>query len=351
MKKCTSKNSIAFIGMLITLIAFGAKKSFAHHGGVSAAFGPGAPVETTAPLTLPEGMWLLFNRYEVADYKPYQDHRGNYSGTESQNIDRFTFNSTMIGYGLRDDLSVYVVLPYAEKKQDNVGASRGFGDILLLLQYGFKYGTRNGIRGWYAYGKEDTVGKDYTISDYKFTVFGGLSIPTGTINNRGNDLDGDGVADKLNLGLQPGFAGPSYNIGIAGSKLLINHLTFTADTSIRAFAQTNDGRPGNEVRANAALGYEVYEQKKGFLTRVDLIGEANFLHLDKDQDEDRFADDATGGAILYLSPAMRLTFLQKISVGLMVKFPTWTNLNKGNDQQGAEGVERYRAIATVSVSF
>jgi len=340
----------AMLFAAVTLL-FGATNASAHHGAASAAFGPGAPVETTAPLTLPEGMWLIYDRYELADYKPYKGQRGGYVNGESQNIDTYTFNSLMLGYGIKNSLSGYVILPWAEKKQDDLGAASGFGDITLLLQYGFKYGVRDGIKGWYANDKDDALGKEYTLHDYKFTVFGSLSIPTGSINIRGNDLDGDGNGDTLSMGNQAGFGGPSYNFGIAASTLIIDHLTFTADAQIRTFDQTNDFKPGNEMRLNAALGYEIFEKKGGFLSRVDIIGEANFLNLDRDQDGNRVATSGTGGSILYLSPGMRLTFQDKFSLGMLIKLPTWTNLNRESDQQGAEGLERFRAIVSASLSF
>jgi len=347
--KC--KTTLTAMLFAAATLVIGAKSASAHHGAASAAFGPGAPVETTAPLTLPEGMWLIYDRYELADYKPYKGDRGGYVNGESQNIDTYTFNSAMIGYGIRDSLSGYVILPWAEKKQDNVGASTGFGDITLLLQYGFKYGVRDGIKGWYSNDRDDALGKEYTLHDYKFTVFGSLSIPTGTINNRGNDLDGDGEGDTLGLGNQPGFGGPSYNFGLAASKLIFEHTTLTVDAQIRTFDQTNDFKPGNEIRFNAALGYEIFEKKGGFLSRIDIIGEANFLNLDRDLDGSRVADEGTGGSILYLSPGMRLTFKDKFSVGMLLKLPTWTNLNRESDQQGAEGLERFRAIVSASLSF
>ena len=34
--------------------------AFAHHGGVSSAFGPGAPIETASPLALGKGRYLIY---------------------------------------------------------------------------------------------------------------------------------------------------------------------------------------------------------------------------------------------------------------------------------------------------
>jgi hypothetical protein len=62
---------------------------------------------------------------------------------------------------------------------------------------------------------------------------------------------------------------------------------------------------------------------------------------------------ATGGDILYLSPGLRLSLpsLQNANLGLSVKFPVWKDLNEQDRQQGAEGLETYRVITTLSFFF
>jgi hypothetical protein len=57
---------------------------------------------------------------------------------------------------------------------------------------------------------------------------------------------------------------------------------------------------------------------------------------------------ATGGDMLYLTPGARL-FYKSVSFAAGVKVPVWTNLNEEEDQQGAEGKERYRFVATLSI--
>ncbi len=81
----------------------------AHHGGVSAAFGPGAPVETSSPLTLPQGKFLLYERLELSPFKKFGDSR------DEGGNDNFTFTNTLFGYGISDAVSAYVSLPYAKK--------------------------------------------------------------------------------------------------------------------------------------------------------------------------------------------------------------------------------------------
>lgn len=328
---------VCFI-LFVFIFIINASRSFAHHGGVSAAFGPGAPIETTSPLALGKGRFLVFQKFEYVPFEQ-KDH------AEPENIDTFTFFNTLIGYGFTDALTLYATLPAAIKSQDSLGTSSGLGDLGFIVQYGFKIGERDGIRGLYNFGPEDSYGAPYTTDDIKMSLLAGFTVPSGTTSNRDNN------GNTFGMGMQPGFGSPSFNFGFAASKMVIPHFTLTGDTSLTTFTEHNDGKPGNEIRFNVAGGYEIYEKKNGFLSRLDIIAESNMLHLTKDQDEEREKDDATGGTILYLSPGLRATFGKHVSIGVLVKLPTWEDLNNESEQQGAEGLEEYRAIVTCSISF
>lgn len=56
-KSCYS--ALIVISILLSVLIMNTI-AFAHHGGVSAAFGPGAPIETTSPLALGKGRFLVF---------------------------------------------------------------------------------------------------------------------------------------------------------------------------------------------------------------------------------------------------------------------------------------------------
>lgn len=324
--------------------------ALAHHGGVSAAFGPGAPVETSSPLTLPKGKFLLFERVEVSPFKTFGDSR------DDGGNDKFTFTNTMFGYGIRDYLSAYISIPYAKKEilddttipGDQSATSWGYGDINVILQYGFKYGAREGFKGWYSFGKDDVNGKEYTLPQWKFGLSASTTIPSGKIHNTDNS------GNVLGLGSQTGFAVPSYNFTGIVSKMLVAHWTWSADVQFRTFALSGApgaGKPGNEFRLNNAIMYEILENKGAPLSRVDLIAEANFLSLRRDLDENRVPVDSSGGEILYLSPGARLTFYDRASLGLLYKFVGAKDLNDQSQQQGGEGLEDYRFIATFSFTL
>ena len=105
-----------FMLSLILILTSMNSKALAHHGGVSAAFGPGAPVETSSPMTLKKGGFLVYEKVEVVPFEKFA-----FAGPT--NIDRFTFTNTLFGYGLRNDLTLYVSLPYTIKEQDTLGKS------------------------------------------------------------------------------------------------------------------------------------------------------------------------------------------------------------------------------------
>lgn len=342
MKTLVESTRITTVSILsIVVLAWMTSTASAHHGGVSAAFGPGTPIETSSPLTLKKGSFLLYERIELVPFKKL-------AFAEPENVDRFTFTNTLIGYGLRDYLTLYVLFPFGIKEQDTLGKSSGMGDPEIFLHYGFKYGAREGFKGWYPFNEDDVAGKEYTQADWKFGLHASMTIPFGDIGNKDNN------GSTFPMGMQPGFAVPSYNFTAIMSKMITSHLTFNMDTAFRAFALApgaDGGKPGNEWRVNGALTYEVFEDKDTFLSRVDLVGEANFLNLQKDLDSERIQDDATGGSMLYLSPGLRLTLYDRASLGVLIKFPTVKNLNNEDQQQGAEGLEKYRAVATFSLSF
>jgi hypothetical protein len=327
---------ILFIIILSVFLLCKDRVTFAHHsGGISTAFGPGAPIETSSPLALGKGSFLLFERFEHAPFKRRFDE---------ENIKSFTFATTLIGYGLTDALSLYASLPYSSKRQEGLGTSKGFGDLGFMVQYGFKYGVRDGVRGLYSFGPEDTYGAPYTVDDLKMSFFAGFTVPTGSTTKR------DKEGEPFELGMQPGFGSLSFTGGFAASKQLFSHFTLVGDTSLNVFSGYDGEKAGTETRFNVAGVYQIFENRGGVLSQIDIIGESNLLYLKKDV-EDRMKIDDSGGIIHYLSPGVRLTFRKYVSIGALIKFPVWKDLNQERIQQGAEGLEKYRAIVTASISF
>ncbi len=310
--------------------------SLAHHGvaslGVAGLEGPGAPIETSSSATLPQGGFLAYIKLDYAKYDlftPERDDEGYCSA----------FWMYGLGYGMKPYLSLYAFAPfYSKRVEDNSYNTSGFADLSLMGVLGFKYD-----RGLKIVPVNESLDD---LEDWHFTVYAGLSLPTGDVNIR----DADGNIDP---GMSLGFGNPSYQVGLTATKPFLSRLTWVFETSFITFseyeyADGNKTRFGDEVRLNSALTFRLLTVGQANL-RVDGNIEVNYLKLGRDE-ADGVGEDATGGQMMYTIPGVRL-FYKNTSLGLGLKFPAWIDLNEEDEQQGAEGKENYRAVVTFSALF
>ncbi len=152
--------------------------------------------------------------------------------------------------------------------------------------------------------------------------------------------------------MQPGFGSPSFTMGFNASRAVLRSLSLVFDTSYDIFTQRENFKFGNEWRVNLAGVYELYGKPEKFISKIDGILEMNFLHIARDEQGGEGLK-ATGGTILYLSPGFRIAFpkLHNANLGILIKIPVLKNLNEQNEQQGSEGLEKYRIIGTLSFYF
>jgi hypothetical protein len=326
-----------------TALAMVALPAWAHHGvaglGAAGLEGPGAPIEQSSSATLPEGKIFTYFKVDYADwetYTPARDDEAKYS----------TFWMAGLGYGVTPWLSLYAFLPYHEKvDEDGFFNTYGFADAAVNATLGFKYD--DGFRLVPAKESLDD------LEDWHFTVYAGATLPTGNPNLR----DPDGNIDK---GKSTGFGEPAWTLGATASKMLDERWTLNFDLSNLWFQEnTYDADPahdgekftgqfGDEFRFNTALIYKAYTNPDARF-RLDTLLELNYLHLGRDK-EDGVAESGTGGDILYVMPGVR-AYWENVSFALGVKLPVWQDLNEEDEQQGAEGKEKYRLIFSVSALF
>ncbi len=307
----------------------------AHHGGISLAMGPGSPIETNSPLTLPRGAFVISSRVEHVEWKKR-------TFAEPTNKDSFTFFNMGLSYGITPFLSGSLFFPYNIKRQDHLGSVKGLGDIKLLLNLGAHYDPQ--IKGIRLNTDQDTATTLEGAKKTYLSFFAGATLPTG--KNRKS------LGGEVDPGMQSGFGSPSYTLGFSATRQMIGPLTLAADTSYDIFTRKNRFKFGNEWRANLAGIYELYGKPEGLVSKIDGIFEMNLLYIARDE-EGREKQRATGGTILYLSPGLRFSFTRPLngSLGVMLKFPTLKDLNEKREQQGAEGLEKVRAIMTLSFYF
>ncbi len=322
------------VGMIIFSALFFPLTAWAHHGGVSLPFGPGTPIETASPLTLPEGGVVLYARTEQVEWRKCQF-------AEPTNKDSFTFSSVGVSYGITPYLTGSFSVPYNIKRQDPSGSNSGMGDIRFSGILGFHHEPGKGFKLNTA--KESAISLEGVKKTF-FTFYGGFTLPTGKSN-----LELGGGVDP---GMQPGFGSPSFTLGLNAGRALLRSLSFVADTSLDIFTRRDDFKFGNEYRFNLAAVKELYGNPEKFIAKIDGILELNLLHISRDEQAGEGLR-ATGGTILYVTPGMRFSFprLQNANLGIAVKIPVYKNLNEQDEQQGSEGLEKFRAILTLSFYF
>lgn len=325
-RTCTA---LALLGTCLGL----ARPAAAHHGvaslGAAGLEGPGAPVETSASATLPQGSLLLFLKLDQAEFETFTAARDD-EGT----INRFWLYG--FGLGIRPWLSAYAVFPYNVKlMENNAYNTAGFADPSLLAVLGLKWD--GGLRRVPASESLDD------LEDWHFTLYGGMSLPLGN-----PDLaDREGALDP---GLATGFGEPSFSFGATATKELARRHTLTGELSWIHFNEHvyADGaavRFGDEQRINLAYSLRLLEHA-GRRFRLDANAEGGYLVLGRDEAEG-VGELATGGRMIYLMPGLR-AYYNNLSLGLGIKVPSWTDLNEEADQQGAEGKENYRLVVSFS---
>jgi hypothetical protein len=324
-------------------LAVAALPASAHHGvaglGAASLDGPGAPVEQSSSATLPEGKLFTYLKVDYADWKTYS------SATDDE-ADYSTFWMAGLGYGVTPWLSLYAFLPYHDKVDENDWFNtHGFADVAVSATLGFKYDD-----GFRLVPERESLDD---LEDWHFTLYAGATLPTGNPNLR----DRDGNIDK---GKSTGFGEPTFTLGATASKMLDERWTLNFDLSNLWFQEnTYDADPahggerftgqfGDEFRFNTALIYKAYTRPEARF-RLDALVELNYLHLGRDE-EDGVPERATGGDVLYVMPGAR-AYWDKLSFALGVKLPVVQDLNEADEQQGAEGKERYRVIFSVSALF
>jgi hypothetical protein len=309
----------------------------AHHGvaavGVAGPEGPGAAIETTSPLPLPQGTLFTMAKTE---YVPFQ----TYAFSAPDNKSYSSFNMVALGLGVRPWMSVYAFQSVNVKEQDGVGRNAGPGDTSLMLSLALKWDE-----GLQLVPEKESLDD---LMDWHFAVAASSTLPVGLTSARG------AAGAYFAPDMQTGFGAPSATVDLSVMKQLTADLTWLADASYQYFAphtyRFTRYQFGGETRLNTAAVYRVYGAGR---FRLDLSGELNGLRLQRDQQRDAAGSmqplRASGGTILYASAGVR-AYSGPVSVALGVKRAAATSLNERASQQGSEGLERFRAAFTISYS-
>lgn len=283
------------------------------------AFGNEAsgPIITIAAPTMQRGTWSAGIRTEIIENEAFSDQQlANYAdqGIEGvHSVDRVINTSLAVGYGITDDLTVSMRLPYVERKNIREGEieddeaeahahgdSSGLGDLVLFGQY-----------------------RVLKLDNTDVALHLGVKAPTGETN----DKDDDG--HRFETEFQPGTGSWDYLIGGAISHV---HDQFGYHANV-LYNKTNEGSQSTEIgdilSYNLALTYQLNGEDHSGHNHVhtdsteikwDAMIELNGETRRKNK-IDGHSEEHSGGTALFVSPGLRVSagkFGGFISVALPV---------------------------------
>ncbi|MBI3591615.1 MAG: transporter [Candidatus Melainabacteria bacterium] len=313
----------------------------AHHGceGITGV-GVAGPIITIPAYTLPKGLKFINLLTDYTNFDTFSNKKLIELDKRHEHVhdtaNLFT-PSVGVGYGLTDNLTIGLRLPYVfrfgikdvhDADVGKAGNSIGIGDITLFGQYRF---LKNEKRNLHA------------------ALLAGLKIPSGVKRTRARD------GDLFEADEQPGSGSWDPLIGIAISKKLGN-ISLDANGLYKFATRGSQGSDlGDIVNYNLAISYRLirdgdfYEKSKSHNLNkklsFDLILEANGLWSQKPNTIYGFVDENHGGTLVYLSPGFRFTYNKKWIWSLSTGLPVVHDLN------GRQRAPNIRLVTGITRAF
>lgn len=306
--------------LVVIIVALFSGTALAHHPTGGAGLGQAGPIRTASATTLPQGTFSFGMQAEYIDLDNFSDSQllgFAQQGKDAHTADSVFHNILSVGYGVTDNLTVILMMPYAqvnnirEAHSDEPGEihlhgdAKGFGDLTVMGQYRFLK----------------------TDNNFESALFFGLKVPTGKTNDK--DIHGETFEAEFLPGT--GAWNPIIGIGAtkrSGNLSLDANIQYTFGTQGTQFTNL-----GDIFNYNAAVSYRALSGSIAW----DLILEANGDWKEKQEIREK-KDPNSGGNTLFLSPGMRLISGKKFSTYLSVGIPVLQDMN------GIQDDTKYKAL-------
>jgi hypothetical protein len=293
-------------------------------GGFGGSKGSLKGQSIATPETLKRNKFTLGFLFEYQDWKhfdPQKAHELHEEGRDAHSRRKDTVYNVIMGYGVTDNLSLTLQLPFVQRETrqvengDFVGQherSSGQGDVI-------------------AYGKYRFYNKLFGAA----AIFG-INAPTG----RTSETDKHG--ERFEPEEQPGTGSTDFMFGMAINKAFGR---FTVDGSVLYQLKgsgTQDYEFGDIVRTNIEGAYTIKE--RGEYPGVELLAGINAQFAEKDHQNSEEIRD-TGGTTIFFSPGLSSQITENISSSISVPLPILQNL--GGDHQEVD----YLVLFSIGYSF
>lgn len=321
----------------------------ADHPGVAFGIGGAGPITTISANPVPVGSWgfgiqtEIINNHEFSTEQLEDFAARALAGVHS--VDQITGTSFSLAYGITEDLSVSVRLPYIKRVNTREGElegsipeahthgdSSGFGDLLVLGQYRVSNSSATDVS--VLFGLKSSTGETHDNDDegarfetefqpgtgsWDFLLGGAISKNSGNFGYHGNIL-----YNKTTQGSQATEIGDALAYNAALTYRLNSHDHASHDHSTH---HSHD----NEVKNNN-LKWELLFELNGETRRKNRISGVSAEH--------------SGGNTIFLSPGVRVSsgkgrFGGFLSLGIPVV----------EDQNGKQTDTDQRIVTGISLAF
>lgn len=325
--------------------------AWSDHASIGLGTGTASPIGTETAVPLPKGNWGFGLRSEFVDFNDATDEQLRNARDldpegDIHSVNNIIQSSVGVAYGVTDDLSVGLRLPYVirnrvrEPEHDDgddmhhddgppdevvemLGDADGLGDLTVFGQYRFFHQTETKTHA---------------------AVLFGVKMPTGNTDVRNSE------GEFFETEFQPGSGSWDGLLGLAGTQIFG---PFAVNASV-LYSIVSEGSQstnlGDIFAYNVALSYRLGEQDfhpnyvEGERNVVDLILELNGEWRDR-ENQATVVDQNSGGNIIYISPGVRFAAFNKLNFGFSFGYPIVKDLN------GFQVNPNYRVMGTVSAFF
>lgn len=347
--------------------------ALADHGSLGFGLGTASPIVTDTAVTLPQGMWaaglrtqyISFDRFSSSQMTNMKANAKDDAHGDIHSVDSFLQPSAFAAYGITDDLSVGLRIPYnfrfnvrqpneANTAAENLGDASGLGDVTLFGQYRF-------------FHSDDQL--------TNLSVLAGLKMPTGESTVRARDSEPEPQAEEeeghhaeeeeghhhaaaatgghrlFEAHHQPGSDSWDPMLGMAFTQ---GFGQFSLDSSLM-YTFSNQGAQhtdlGNIFNYNLALSYAIGSGpvRSGMLASTNNAPWTLVLELNGEwrEPQTRFGvrDPNSGSNTVYISPGVRYAGGSNWNLALSVGAPIVT------DHGGNQVDPSYRIVNRVAVTF
>lgn len=337
----TPNHSLAALTAL--LLVGGSGMARADHPSIAFGTATAGPITTLSAATLPQGMKSIGLQVEYVKSKGFSDQQLldlDAQGIDAHGSDSLTSTSLGFGYGVTNDFTVGVRLPYVERSDlravetgsvERLGRAKGLGDIAILGKYRAINSAQNA---------------------YQAALLFGVKARSGDTDRRNSQ------GSLFSAEHQPGSGSWDTLLGVAASKAFGR--TSVDASVLYAFSGngTQDTRLGDRMHYNMAVSHRIGGPEIGHAhhldrskphvhgpkTALDLILELNG-ECQARQEVAGVTDEHSGGTLVYLSPGVRLGTGGDWAANLSVGVPVVQN------QRAAHAETDYRVLAGFSMNF